>query len=152
LIIFNYYSRENNIYFVSLISSGLRREDLLLQVITDITKEGIASLILRDHKITTSLQDNTARPRTSVDVTFAHSRQHNSGRATSFLPISIRSRFFCVDRSHVGICKATYHCGIVLLTQINCVRRIVQGRVCRYKIQRCEAPQRAVLLADPRRM
>lgn len=52
----------------------------------------------------------------------------------------------------VGICKATCHCGIVLLTQINCVRRIVQGRVCRYKIQRCEAPQRAVLLADPRRM
>lgn len=49
----------------------------------------------------------------------------------SFFRISIRSRFFCVDRSHVGIYKATCHCEIVLLilAQINCVR-IVQDNVC----------------------
>lgn len=82
----------------------------------------------RDHefgfawKITISLDSTT---RSLLDSHVCDTRAY----ASSFLPISIPSRFFRVDRSHVGICKATCHCGIVLLTQINCVRRIVRGRV-----------------------
>lgn len=94
----------------------------------------------------------TARPRTPVRCYIYAFAIHN-GSATSFFRIPIHSKFFCVDRSHVGIYKATCHCGIVYLYS---PKLIVFVGLCRtmsvVKIQRCEAPQRAILLVELYRM
>lgn len=119
--------------------------------VTDITKKNYEfNFCDQKNEIMTLLQGNTTRPRTSLDVTFAHLRYTVDARRP-FFRISIHSRFFCVDRSHVRICKATCFTAELYYSP----RFIVFVGLCRavsaVKIQRCEAPQRAVL-ADPYRM
>lgn len=74
-----------------------------------------------------------------------HSRvyaQHAQWRAAVFPPFrSVRNILSRRSQPHIGICKATCHCEIVLLTQINCVRRNARGNGRRYKIERLEAPR-----------